>query len=191
MFVLGCLCFPHLKFLWEQLEATCLLYREPTLSSKESYYFVFYGCSLETWLWAMTLEKNGQALHSGTFQTECISTLRAQGGSPHPTMTTKYWQKDLAISKIQTRAGKHWGYLGFINRKLQDNWWREITTLRSTHIENEFRMNLIWFLLFFKQFLTVLSSASVLLSSDSLDSPLCSLSPSSSPQDAAQVPPYT
>lgn len=45
------------------------------------------------------------AKHSGKFQTERMSTLRAQGGSPHPTMTTKYWQKDLAISKIQAYVG--------------------------------------------------------------------------------------
>lgn len=62
-----------------------------------------------------------KALHSGSFQPEHISTLRAQGGLPHPTVTAKYWQEDSAISRRQAYAGfqtlgKYWDYVCFIHR---------------------------------------------------------------------------
>lgn len=53
----------------------------------------------------MTHESMVKALHSGNFQPEHISTLRVQGGLPHPTMTAKHWWKGSVISKRQTHAG--------------------------------------------------------------------------------------
>lgn len=124
----SCLCwvafvFPTSNPYGSNLKPPAFSIESPHWVPKEVVTSFFYGCSLETWLWAMTQEKNGQALHSGKFQTECISIRRAQGGQPHPTMTTKYWQKDLAISEIQARVGvrilaKHWGYWGLYQQKI-------------------------------------------------------------------------